>query len=104
MNDAIEWIIITLHTIVILYAMSKHHSLIFKCIGTLIDLLSWVVASFFLLSIVRIPIYLIVYGKQIPFHPTETMRCVTGLVSGIFWGLMIYFQIPMRIVRFFKKT
>lgn len=56
------------------------------------DFIGWGMACFFLLILVRIPIYLAVYGFHFPFHPSEWMQLGTGVFAIAFWYAALYYR------------
>lgn len=81
----------------IAFAMRKHdHN--FKVGKGLGDFLAWFMVSFFLLALIRLPIYLMWIGARFPFNPTDTQQIVSGVTAIAFWWAMIYWRIPMRLL------
>ena len=79
------------------FAMRKHDPE-YKVGNGLGDFLGWFFASLFLLALVRLPIYLAVYGFVFPFRPSNTCQIVSGIAAITFWGAMIYWRIPARLL------
>ena len=53
-----------------------------------------------MIALVRIPIYVILYGWTFPFKPTPTSEFWSGMFALAFWLSMAYWQIPGKITRY----
>ena len=64
-----------------------------------LNVIGGLMAAFFLLALVRLPIYLLLYGCHFPFHPSDTVATLSGIFAIVFWGAMLWWRIPGRVVR-----
>jgi len=64
-----------------------------------LNAIAGLVTSFFLIGLTRLPIYLFVYGFQFPFHASNTVATLSGIFAIVFWGAMLWWRIPGRVVR-----
>jgi hypothetical protein len=82
--------------VVIEYTLKKHNVSNGK---EGLNVIGGLIASFFLLALVRLPIYLLLYGCRFPFHPSDTAVTLSGIFAIVFWGAMLWWRIPGRVVR-----
>jgi hypothetical protein len=93
-------VIIILMGIALSSAMRKHGT--WKGCNSIGDYIGWGMALFFLLVLVRLPIYCLAYGWHIPFPATEGMQLGTGAFAIAFWWAMLYFRVGSLVVRGMK--
>jgi mannose/fructose/N-acetylgalactosamine-specific phosphotransferase system component IID len=64
------------------------------------DAIAWFMVSLMAIALVRIPIYLSLYGwPPGPYNPSPILQFVTGLIAVAFWWVMTYWRVPGRIFR-----
>lgn len=94
----IDIIIVVVLMFAIAFAMRKHDPE-YKVGNGLGDFIAWFMVSFFLLALIRLPIYLLWIGTHFPFNPTPNQQIASGITAIAFWWAMIYWRIPGRILR-----
>lgn len=67
------------------------------------DFIAWFMVCAFGLTIFRFPVYLYLYGWRFPFNPSDTVHFVTSVCAVFFWWAMVFWQVPGRIFRLFRK-
>jgi hypothetical protein len=82
--------------VVIQYCINKHGT--GKPIDGVGDFIGLCIAAGILLCLIRIPTYLLLYGARFPFNPSEQVQSITGIGAIVFWGVMLYWRIPMRLL------
>lgn len=57
------------------------------------------ILCFFLIAIIRIPLYVFLYGMKFPFHPSVSAQWISGLLSCAFWWSLVYYRPIARLFR-----
>jgi hypothetical protein len=56
------------------------------------------ILCFFLIAIVRIPLYVFLYGMKFPFHPSVSAQWISGLLSCTLWWSLVYYRPIARLL------
>src|ERR1035437_281708 len=67
--------------------------------GGLGELIAGCIVSAFLISLIRLPIYVFLYGWMFPFNPSSTATFWSGVFAVAFWSAMVWWRIPGLVCR-----